>query len=197
MRKFLLASVATLGTTGGLMGAALAQTPPGAPVPQPPMSAPVPISGPIGAPNQGQQAWPAAPAPVAYVNDNNNYQAPMLPGAVANPTPGTIVVHINAKVQVDAGAMWTSADTRTFTAPSGAPGAAPITSIGSGPLAARSRNVGEHGADFHPWCERHRHGQAATAGHWQLRPPVFRRRRHGDEWTALRRGDRSARELQR
>ncbi|MGO9996487.1 MAG: hypothetical protein ACLPKW_01895, partial [Acetobacteraceae bacterium] len=135
MRKFLLASVATLGTTGGLMGAALAQTPPGAPVPQPPMSAPVPISGPIGAPNQGQQAWPAAPAPVAYVNDNNNYQAPMLPGAVANPTPGTIVVHINAKVQVDAGAMWTSADTRTFTAPSGAPGAAPITSIGSGPLA--------------------------------------------------------------
>jgi len=92
MRKFLLASVATLGTTGGLMGAALAQTPPGAPVPQPPMSAPVPISGPIGAPSQGQQAWPAAPAPVAYVNSNNNYQAPMLPGALANPTPGTIVV---------------------------------------------------------------------------------------------------------
>jgi Gram-negative porin len=135
MRKFLLASVATLGTTGGLMGAALAQTPPGAPVPQPPMSAPVPISGPIGAPSQGQQAWPAAPAPVAYVNSNNNYQAPMLPGALANPTPGTIVVHINAKVQVDVGAMWTSADQRAFTAPSGAPGAAPITSIGSGPLA--------------------------------------------------------------
>ena len=136
MRKFLLASVATLGTTGGLMGAALAQTPPGAPVPQPPMSAPVPISGPIGAPNQGQQAWPAAPAPVAYVNTNNNYQAPMLPGALANPTPGTIVVHINAKVQVDVGGVWTSADTRAFTAPNGAPGAAPITSIGSGPLAA-------------------------------------------------------------
>ena len=136
MRKFLLASVATLGTTGGLMGAALAQTPPGAPVPQPPMSAPVPISGPIGAPSQGQQAWPAAPAPVAYVNSNNNYQAPMLPGALANPTPGTIVVHINAKVQVDVGGMWTSADQRAFTAPNGAPGAAPITSIGSGPLAA-------------------------------------------------------------
>ena len=135
MRKFLLATVATLGA-GGLAGAAFAQTPPGAPVPQPPMSAPVPISGPIGAPNQGQQAWPAAPAPVAYVNDNNNYQAPMLPGAVANPTPGTIVVHINAKVQVDVGAVWTSADSRAFTAPNGAPGAAPITSIGSGPLAA-------------------------------------------------------------
>ena len=73
---------------------------------------------------------------MAYVNSNNNYQAPMLPGALANPTPGTIVVHINAKVQVDAGGVWTSADTRAFTAPNGAPGAAPITSIGSGPLAA-------------------------------------------------------------
>src|ERR1700761_7427776 len=98
MRKFLLASVATLGT-GGLTGAALAQTPPGAPVPAP-LSAPAPISGPIGAPTQGQQAWPAAPAPTAYVNNNNNYQAPMLPGAAANPTPGTIVVHFNGKAQV-------------------------------------------------------------------------------------------------
>ncbi len=135
MRKFLLASVATLGTTGGLVGAALAQSPPGAPVPTP-LSAPAPISGPIGAPNQGQQAWPAAPAPVAYVNSNNNYQGPMLPGALANPTPGTIVVHINAKVQVDVGGVWSSADQRAFTAPNGSPGAAPITSIGSGSLAA-------------------------------------------------------------
>src|SRR5690242_9906333 len=95
MRKFLLASVAMLGT-GGLTGAALAQ----------------PAGGPVGAPNQGQQAYPAAPAPTAYVNNNNNYQAPMLPGPLANPTPGTIVVHINGKVQVDAGATWTSADTR-------------------------------------------------------------------------------------
>ena len=75
---------------------------------------------------------------MAYVNDNNNYQAPMLPGAVANPTPGTIVVHINAKVQVDAGGIWTSADSVARTAPNGAPGATPITSIGSGPLAAGS-----------------------------------------------------------
>ena len=95
MRKFLLASVATLGT-GGLTGIALAQ----------------PAGGPVGAPNQGQQAYPAAPAPTAYVNNNNNYQAPALPGPLANPTPGTIVVHINGKVQVDAGAVWTSADTR-------------------------------------------------------------------------------------
>ena len=114
MRKFLLASVATLGT-GGLTGAALGQTPPGAPVPTP-LSAPAPVSGPIGAPTQGQQAWPAAPAPTAYVNTNNNYQAPMLPGALANPTPGTIVVHFNGKVQVDFAGLWSSVDNHLVTA---------------------------------------------------------------------------------
>ena len=112
MRKFLLASVATLGT-GGLAGAALAQTPPGAPVPAP-LSAPAPMSGPVGAPTQGQQAWPAAPAPTAYVNNNNNYQAPMLPGALANPTPGTIVVHFNGKVQVDFSGRMDAASTITW-----------------------------------------------------------------------------------
>jgi hypothetical protein len=124
MRKFLLASVATLGT-GGLTGVALAQ----------------PAAGPVGAPTQGQQAYPAAPAPVAYVNENNNYQAPMLPGPLANPTPGTIVVHFNGKVQVDFSGAWSSLDSQFATAPAGSPGAltggitgAPntITSIGSG-----------------------------------------------------------------
>jgi hypothetical protein len=106
MRKFLLASVATLGT-GGLTGVALAQ----------------PAGGPVGAPTQGQQAYPAAPAPTAYVNNNNNYQAPMLPGPLANPTPGTIVVHFNGKVQVDFQAAWTSVDSRFVTAPAGSLGA--------------------------------------------------------------------------
>src|SRR3984893_6517549 len=114
MRKFLLASVATLGT-GGLAGAALAQTPPGAPVPTP-LSAPAPISGPIGAQTQGQQAWPAAPSPTANVNNNNNYQAHMLTGALANPTPGTIPVIVNGKVQVDAWGLWTSLDNHLVTA---------------------------------------------------------------------------------
>ncbi len=101
MRKFLLASVATLGT-GGLAGAAFAQAPA------------VP-----GAPTQGQVAYPAA-NPTAYVNNNNNYQAPALPGALANPTPGTIVVHVNGKVQVDFMGVWSNADSRVATAP--APG---------------------------------------------------------------------------
>ena len=95
MRKFLLASVATLGT-GGLMGAAFAQVP-------------------AGTPTQGQTAYPLA-NPTAFVNNNNNYQAPALPGALANPTPGTIVVHVNGKVQTTFQSEWGSADTHLFTA---------------------------------------------------------------------------------
>jgi len=100
MRKLLLASVATLGT-GGLMGTAFAQT------------ATTPV---VGAPSQGQQAWPAA-NPTAYVNNNNNYQAPALPGPLANPTPGTIVIHINGKVQTEFETNWTNQDSRFATAP--------------------------------------------------------------------------------
>ena len=99
MRKFLLASVATLGT-GGLMGAAFAQAP----------------AAPVGAPTQGQVAYPMA-NPTAYVNNNNNYQAPALPGPIANPTPGTIVIHVNGKIQTTFQNDWTSGDTRTFAAP--------------------------------------------------------------------------------
>ena len=99
MRKFLLASVATLGT-GALMGAAFAQAP----------------AAPVGAPSQGQTAYPMA-NPTAYVNNNNNYQAPALPGPLANPTPGTIVIHINGKVQTTFQSDWTTGDTRDFMAP--------------------------------------------------------------------------------
>jgi hypothetical protein len=110
MRKLLLASVATLGT-GSLMGAAFAQAP----------------AGVVGAPSQGQQAWPAA-NPTAYVNNNNNYQAPALPGALANPTPGTIVIHINGKVQTEFQAAWTSVDSRLATpaTPAGVTGSFPV-----------------------------------------------------------------------
>jgi hypothetical protein len=92
MRKFLLASVATLGT-GGLMAAAFAQAPTAA----------------VGTPLQGQAAYPMA-NPLASVNNNNNYQAPALPGPIANPTPGTIVIHMNGKVQTTFQSSWSSSD---------------------------------------------------------------------------------------
>jgi hypothetical protein len=115
MRKFLLASVATLGT-GGLMGAAFAQAP----------------AGPVGGPTQGQVAWPLA-NPLASANTNNNYQAPALPGPLANPTPGTIVIHVAGKVQTTFQSSWSSLDQRTFVAPAGAAGGPPITVTAAGP----------------------------------------------------------------
>ena len=90
MRKFLLASVAALGT-GGLIGTAVAQTPV------------------VGAPTQGQTAFPMA-TPNASANNNNNFQPAMLPGVVANPTPGTIVIHMNARVLTQVQALWGSLD---------------------------------------------------------------------------------------
>ena len=36
-------------------------------------------------------------------NSNNNYQAAMLPGCVANPTPGTMVVRFNGAVWSEIG----------------------------------------------------------------------------------------------
>ena len=98
MLKLLLTSMAALGTWG-LTGVALAQAPTGA----------------VGAPTQGQSAYPAAPAPMAYVNNNNNYQAPALPGTAANPTPGTLVLHFNGKVQVDSRGAWSSLDNHQMT----------------------------------------------------------------------------------
>src|SRR5215472_18390010 len=135
MRKLLLASAAMLGT-GGLIGSALAQ-------------APV-----VGAPTQGQQAFPPAPSPPAFVNNNNNYQAPALPGALANPTPGTIVIHVNGKVQVDFQTAWTSLDNHLVTAtarptignattaPAGSPGGPAIAAGAATPLATVVGNNG-------------------------------------------------------
>ena len=65
----------------------------------------------VGAPLQGQAAFPMA-NPTASVNNNNNYQAPALPGPIANPTPDTIVIHTNGKVQTTFQSSWTSGNSR-------------------------------------------------------------------------------------
>src|SRR4051794_32796114 len=100
MRKLLLASVATLGAAG-LTASAFAQAPASAPTGASPLSY-----------TQGKVATPNAGGP-SYVNNNNNYQAAALPGPVANPTPGTIVIHINGKLQFDYSAAWSSLDRNT------------------------------------------------------------------------------------
>jgi hypothetical protein len=91
---------------------------------------------PVGAPTQGQAAFPLPGQSLATVNDNNDTAAPTRAGTFANPTPGTIVVHINGRVETGFAGTWSSADTRSFTAPAGSPGAAPITSIGTGGTSA-------------------------------------------------------------
>jgi hypothetical protein len=133
MRKFLLASIAMLGT-GELIGTAVAQ---------------VPV---VGAPTQGQQAFP--PGAFGGANTNNNYQAALVPGSLANPTPGTIVIHLNGRVITEFASTWTSVDNHLVTAtaqptignattaPAGSPGG-PATGAGAAtPLATVLGNNG-------------------------------------------------------
>ncbi len=131
MRKYLLAGVATLGATG-FAGAAFAQAPAAPPSPTEGTLVTAPSGGP------------------SYANNNNNYQAAALPGPVANPTPGTIVIHINGKVEVDLQGTWSSADSRTVTAPAGSVGGAPIAAGAATPAATVLGNNGSGAVKISP-----------------------------------------------
>jgi hypothetical protein len=119
MRKLLMASVAILGASGSL---ALAQTP--------------------AHPNQGQLAAPYGAGPAA--NNNNNawgiantptgsaaagpLSTIFAPNVDAVPAPGTIVVRLNGRVEVDVTANFTSVD-RGITA-TGAPNGFKLNPVG-------------------------------------------------------------------
>jgi hypothetical protein len=118
MRKLLLASAAVLGASVGTMGFASAQTtnlPPAALTPNP-------MSGQV----------PTLPASIPGANSNNNYQAPMLPPGLANPTPGSIVVRVNARVVFYTTASSSSLDKigGTGAANTGAAKVGPLATIG-------------------------------------------------------------------
>src|ERR1700719_2340330 len=104
MRKLLMASAAILGASGGL---AMAQT-----------SAPAAAS-------QGQYAGPYGAGPAAN-NNNNSWgigntpsgsaaAGPLstiyAPNVNAVPAPGTVVIRLNGRVEVDAVAFYTAANT--------------------------------------------------------------------------------------
>jgi hypothetical protein len=109
MRKLLMASAAILGATSGL---AYAQT------------------RPVANPNQGQLAAPYGAGPAA--NNNNNawgvantptgsaaagpLSTVYAPNVNAVPAPGTIVIRLNGRVEVDVTSSWTSADVGVGTA---------------------------------------------------------------------------------
>ena len=110
MRKFLMASAATLGAVS-IAGAASAQTTP------PPTFL------------EGQVATTPSASPPAYANTNNAYQGgPALPGAIAIPTPGTFVIKLNAAIVVEATLQ--SSSFSTYTQP--APGTTATTGTGAG-----------------------------------------------------------------
>ena len=98
MRRLLAASVATLGAVGWL-GAADAQTPSAITLP------PVPT--------QGQMPMAPAASPPASSFTPNNMTGVMARGSTANPTPGSVVVHIDGRVLVDYWGSWTSVDKGT------------------------------------------------------------------------------------
>jgi hypothetical protein len=98
MRKLLLASAAMAGATTWLTPA-FAQ-----PTAMPMM------------PTQGMYATQPSASPPAGANNNNNTNVIAAPGAVANPTPGTVVIHINGRVTSNLNATWSSLDRGTFPA---------------------------------------------------------------------------------
>ena len=89
MRKILLASAAMLSATAG---GAFAQLNPG----------------------QVESAYsgmiPNVPTSAAGANNNNNVQAQALKGPTANPTPGTFVIRLGGRVNVEAGSGWSNVD---------------------------------------------------------------------------------------
>jgi predicted porin len=114
MRKYLMASAATLGAVA-MAGAASAQTaPPAAP------------------PAYTQGLIPTNAVSIGGANNNNNYQAGLLQGSVVNPTPGTMVIHLNVGVVEEASLQSSSFTTFTQGAPAlGAiiPGVTPVTHL--------------------------------------------------------------------
>jgi hypothetical protein len=92
MRKFLLASAAVVGAVSWLTPANAQPT------------------AMVMMPTQGMVAGTPSASPPAGANNNNNTNVIAAPGAVANPTPGTVVIHVNGRVTTDLSAYWSSLD---------------------------------------------------------------------------------------
>ncbi|HVZ10355.1 porin [Rhodopila sp.] len=106
MRKLLLASAAILGATSGL---AFAQNTAAIPTPNPLQGQ---MIGPYGsgpAANNNNNAWGIANTPSGSVAAGP-LSTIYAPNQVAVPTPGTVVIRLNGRVEVDMTAAWTSGD---------------------------------------------------------------------------------------
>jgi hypothetical protein len=121
MRKILLTCVAALGSGATIAHAQMAV---------------------VGAPTQGQSAWLPSAQSLSVANDNNNAQTAMRPGSLANPAPGTIVIHIGGRVNAGFKGIWSTADQRLATAPVGSPGGPAIAPGAATPAATVLGNNG-------------------------------------------------------
>jgi hypothetical protein len=74
----------------------------------------------------------------------------MVPGSVAHPTPGTIVVHLNGRVMVEGMGIWSSADQRLATTPAGSIGGTPIAAGAATPSATILGNNGTGSVKLQP-----------------------------------------------
>ena len=90
MRKLLLASAAMLGATAGLASAQTAARNPA----------------------QGQLVAPYGA--MSGANSNNNLTAAATPGPIAIPAPGTVVIRLNGRIEIDVSANSTFADKATY-----------------------------------------------------------------------------------
>jgi len=112
MRKLLLASAAMLGATSGL---AFAQNTGIPPAPNPSQGQ---FVGPFGAgpaANNNNNSWGIANTPTGSVSAGP-LSTIYAPNVTAVPTPGTVVIRLNGRVEVDMSGVWTSADRSVNTA---------------------------------------------------------------------------------
>ena len=101
MRKLLLATAAVVGASVGTMGLAAAQTA-------------MPVQS-----LQGNVVTPASGNFASVYGDNNYMNGNVLKGPVANPTPGTMVIRLGLRFDIEASANWSNLDTYSGPGPAG------------------------------------------------------------------------------
>ena len=183
MRKFLLASVATLGT-GGLMGAAFAQAP----------------AGTAGRRADAGSGGLAAGQPVGIRQHQQQLSGAGTSGSAGKPYAGH---HRDPHGRQGADHLSKFSGAALTSAPSSRPPAlrrAAHNGHCAGPgggIVGATVTIADRPPGHRSRHQRHRHRQARPVLLEQLHAALLRRRRHGDERAALRRRDRTARELPR
>ncbi len=122
MRKLLLATAAVVGASVGTMGLAAAQTA-------------MPVQS-----LQGNVATPANGNFASVYGDGNYMSGTATKGPVANPTPGTMVIRLGLRFDIEASGTWSNLNQYSQTA-AGAAAATAAGSAGSGNTVATGKKI--------------------------------------------------------